>query len=455
MVLDPNGQRAGVPPPIDPPAGVVRCGPSMKHLRLALAFLAAAGTQPALAFHEGGVGSCEGCHSMHGKQDGSDPGPFLLKGSDSSSACLNCHSSDMLGTYEVFTGRNVPQVPPAQLTPGGDFGWLLKSYAWLGQNGTTESSPGEQHGHSILALDYGLAPDSVRLTAPGGSYPSDRLACTSCHDPHGRYRLSADGNIRTTGAPIVSSGSYGGAALALPGPSRAVGAYRLLAGVGYSPRSAGPGVFVPFGSSPPIALSPREFNRSERFTDTRVAYGSGMSEWCANCHGGIHVQQVSNSSSPFRHASGATARLSGGGELAIYNNYVRTGVLTGTQATSYTSMVPYEESMQDRVQLSQRAVSDGSVTGGPASGFENVSCLSCHRAHASGWDHALRWNMPPSGIIVFGGSWPGLDASGEAALARNAQGRTRGETRAAMYDREPSVYSAYQKVLCNKCHAKD
>ena len=25
-------------------------------------------------------------------------------------------------------------------------------------------------------------------------------------------------------------------------------------------------------------------------------------------------------------------------------------------------------------------------------GDENVMCLSCHRAHASGWDDALRWN---------------------------------------------------------------
>jgi hypothetical protein len=426
----------------------------MKLSRLALALVVAAGTQPAFAFHEGGVGECEGCHSMHGKQDGTKAGAFLLVGSDASSACLSCHASTTQGTYQVFTSRNVPQIPPAQLTPGGDFGWLLKSYAWLA-DGVQDSSPGERHGHSVIAADYGLVQDNTRLAAPGGSYPSSQLACTSCHDPHGRYRLLADGTVRQAGAPILASGSYGGAALAQPRTNGAVGVYRLLGGVGYTPRVTGPGTPLPFGADPPVALAPTSYNRGERSTDTRVAYGAGMSEWCANCHGSIHVQQVSNSTSAFRHASGASARLAGGGELAIYNSYVRTGVISGTQATSYTSLVPYEEGLRDRAQLAQRAVADGSAMGGPSTGFENVSCLSCHRAHASGWDHALRWNMPASGTIVFGGSWPGLDASGEAALAKNAQGRMRAETQAAMYDRDATTFAAYQKVLCNKCHAKD
>ena len=130
-------------------------------------------------------------------------------------------------------------------------------------------------------------------------------------------------------------------------------------------------------------------------------------------------------------------------------------MLTGTQLTSYTSMVPYEEGSIDRSTLSQHAVSDGSFTSGPSTGQENVMCLSCHRAHATGWDHATRWNMPPTGTIVFGGVWPGWNATGDAALAANAQGRTQAETQAAMYDRDAKSYSAYQKILCNKCHGQD
>ena len=86
-------------------------------------------------------------------------------------------------------------------------------------------------------------------------------------------------------------------------------------------------------------------------------------------------------------------------------------------------------------------------------------CLSCHRAHASGWDWAMRWNMRDAsintGYVTVGGQWPGLDATGDAALPANAQGRTQAETRGAMYDRDPTAYAPYQRALCNKCHAQD
>jgi cytochrome c553 len=161
------------------------------------------------------------------------------------------------------------------------------------------------------------------------------------------------------------------------------------------------------------------------------------------------------STSSFVHPSGNGALLTAGGEAAIYNQYVRTGVLTGTQASSYSSLVPFEEGTDVRATLASHATSDGSAKGGPVTGRENTMCLSCHRAHATGWDHALRWNMPPSGLLTFGGSWPGTDATGAARLPANAQGRTQAETRAAMYDRNASSFADYQKTLCNKCHAKD
>jgi hypothetical protein len=420
------------------------------HLTAALALVLA----PALAlpFHDGGVGACEGCHTMHAKPTGEPIGPTLLHGSDASSTCLNCHGGTTPGGYQVLSAFASGTLPPGNLTPGGDFGWLTRSYSWRGAQGTLETSPGANHGHSVTAADALLEPDYLHPTAPGGTYPSDRLSCISCHDPHGRYRLDANGSVRTEGNPTLSSGSYGGAHLAQPTSSGSVGVYRLLGGVGYAPKSAGP--VVPFSTNPPVALAPREYNRSERTTDVRVAYGSGMSEWCRNCHGYIHVPSPSAPDGTFSHAAGREARLNAGGELAIYNNYVRSGVLTGMQATSYTSLVPYEEGTSDRATLAPRAVSDGSALSGPFTGLENVMCLSCHRAHATAWDHAMRWNSPPSGYIVVGGAWPGTDAPGRAGLDEFAQGRTQAETQAAMYDRDARNYAEYQKVLCNKCHGQ-
>ena len=271
---------------------------------------------------------------MHGKADGAPSGPSLLIGSDPSSTCLTCHGGNTPNSYQVLTTSVAPGFAPTHYTPGGDFAWLTKSFNWAGATGV-ESSPASGTATASWRATAASFPTSARTTAPGGTYPSDQLTCISCHDPHGRYRLRPDQSIGRDGAPIVASGSYGGTDLRLPGAQGAIGVYRLLGGSGYAPKSAG--VVVPFLSNPPVALSPLAYDRSERVTETRVAYGSGMSDWCANCHPDIHTG-TANSGSVFKHPAGmqspamspSTARLTAGGEAAIYNNYVRTGVLTGS-----------------------------------------------------------------------------------------------------------------------------
>ncbi len=425
---------------------VVTSRAAMTWFRLTAALAVALAPALVRAFHDGGTGACDGCHGMHARPSGERTGPSLLLGSDASSTCLNCHGGSTPGGYQVLSTFLSATAVPGNFTPGGDFAWLQRSFTWTGAKGAVESSPGSRHGHSVVARDALLEPDYASTLAPGGTYPSDRLSCISCHDPHGRYRLDTGGSIRKDGAPIVSSGSYGGAA---PTQSSAVGAYRLLGGVGYAPRSAG--AVVPFSTSPPVALAPKTYNRSERTADVRVAYGAGMSEWCRNCHGFMHDGSTPGA---FSHPAGNDARLNAGNALQVYNTYVRSGVLTGMQSTSYTSLVPYEEGTVDRSTLASHAVSDGSVRSGPSTGRETVMCLSCHRAHATAWEHALRWNNPPAGYIVVEGSWPGIDAPGRARLPEFAQGRTRAETEAAMYGRDATSFGEYQKVLCNKCHGQ-
>jgi hypothetical protein len=434
--------------------------PALPRVAAALALLAL--SSPALAFHEGGVGACEGCHTMHNSSAGLavsarravfTGNAYLLQASDPSSTCLSCHASLAPGGANVLTPAPAPGLPPGNYTPGGDFGWLRKAWSWVGA-AALESSPGERHGHNVVAADYGLVPDGTFLAAPGGTYPSTQLSCVSCHDPHGRFRYAAGAFPSTTGAPIVGSGSYGGAGTLTPGASAAVGTYRLLAGQGYAPPGAAPA----FTADPPVALAPLLYNQGESAAQVRVAYGAGMSEWCGNCHPGIHASAAPGAG-PFSHPSGNLAKLSTQGEADLYDRYRATGSLTGSQSTAYWSIVPYEEGTGDRATLAAHATSDGSAAGGPATGQENVMCLSCHRAHASGWDFAMRWNMRDrtisSGYVTAGGQWPGIDAAGDAALPANAQGRTQAETRGAMYDRDASAFAPYQKVLCNKCHAQD
>ena len=317
-------------------------------------------SDPAEAFHSGGVGDCNGCHSIH-RPDGGNAGTgndnsIALMVSDPGSTCLKCHlivGEKLPSSYLVATADEdmPPGIPPSQLSPGGDFGWLKKNYRW--GDGDGGGSPGDRHGHNIVALDYRFAPDAGRTTAPGGSFPAARLSCISCHDPHGKYRRLADGTIGTAGMPIQASGSY--ATSPDPSGSGAVGVYRLLGGKGYV-TSLNDG--APFAADPPAAVSPENYNRPEDRGETRVAYGKGMSEWCANCHPAL----LGGSGGKKAHPAGNNIKFSAA-VAANYNAYVASGNLTGNPSTSYSSMVPFEMGTANYAALKGTAASTGGLRG--------------------------------------------------------------------------------------------
>jgi hypothetical protein len=400
------------------------------------------------AFHDGGVAQCDGCHTMHYSQAGlntypGSPNKYLLQGSDGSSTCLICHSATVTGGYAVATYPPPPPgVPPAQLTPGGDFAYIQRTYSWITSKGVQQTSPGERHGHNIIAIDYNYFQDTTYNTSPGGYYPSASLSCISCHDPHGRFRITNSSGIvaaSQVGAaipPIAGSGSYG----MLPTTATAVGVYRLLGGLNYQPKSLQGNYAFTYG--PFYAVSPSTYNRSEAASDTRVAYGQGVSEWCENCHGAYHM---AGSPSTFSHDSDM---IFGSTYANNYNIYVMTGDLTGTQATAYTSLVPFQTgNSTDLTTLSNIVAS----TAGPDPG-DIVNCLSCHRAHASAWDGALRWANYSSTLITVNGAYPGIDAPGTGSYGEYATGKTQAEYQQAMYGRPASKFAANQKTLCDKCH---
>lgn len=444
----------------------------MKVLKVSLILIAVALfsiglTSTSYAFHSGGVAECEGCHTMHNSFEGvkmtvnglatGTTNAYLLKGSDQSSTCLNCHNQpDTAPTsYHISTDESKlgPGVAPVELTPGGDFAWLKKTFTWVPRTGAaTETSAGERHGHNVVANDFNYVVDGIQTVAPGGSYPASNLSCISCHDPHGKYRRDLNGAIATTGKPIRASGSYNNSVD--PDANFSVGVYRLLAGNGYTPDSVGTNAFV---NDPPAAVAPSSYNRTEATTQTRVAYGKGMSEWCANCHTDMHND---NYPSTLRHPAGDAAKL--GAIAGNYNSYVKTGDLTGTSASSYTSLVPFEEGVTDQsiasyTQLKGHALNTDAQLGGPDSTKSNVSCMSCHRAHASGWDSMLRFSINNEFMVGADSTgapvYPGTDSAYTSLSA--AQGRTVAETQKAYYDRPATKFAAYQRVLCNKCHAKD
>ena len=426
------------------------------HWIIALAVVVIGLGGQAFAFHDGGVADCAGCHSMH-----SAAGPDLMVASDQSSTCLSCHESvnDTGPTrYHISTPdaelQNSTDIP-VQRTPGGDFGWLRQDFTATATYYAPIHNDGQTRGHNIVAADNGYIADTNNTIAPGGSMSSGQLGCQSCHNPHGQARIDESGNIvlptiGTTFPPITGSGSYGD----VPAAGEAVGVYRLLGQAGYQAT----GVPIAFDGVP-AAVVPSNYNRTEAVTPTRVAYGYGNTGgydswggWCSTCHPGMHGDSPGSPSGVVHPVNAAL-----NGEASNYNAYVKTGDLTGSNTDSFTSLVPYSSPVTNIALLSSLANNDGSVLTGPQ-GSDRLNCLSCHRAHASGWEYALRWNNeaefltlgPPATPI-----YPGIDA-GLGNQGQFNRGYTIAQMEAAYNDRPAGLeFAGHQRVLCNKCHLKD
>ena len=439
----------------------------MKHSSMTLAMAAVlvlglAGA--AYAFHDGGVAECSGCHSMHAAVSST----YLLVGSDQSSTCLACHENTTGGSYHMSTPESHftanPADGPLNKTPGGDFGWLRLDRTAVASYGRPLSFAGEDNGHNIVAADNNYIADST-ANAPGGTMPSNQLACTSCHDPHGRGRQVGTGaapNIQVpaigfTHDPIFDSGSYGSE----PTTGEAVGTYRLLPGYYYTAWDAVlfPGV--------PQAVVPSSYNRSEASTTPRTAYGyaavgdgtilpanggfAPWGKWCATCHPAMHTDTAG-----FKHK--VDDQLSTD-EVNAYNAYVMTGDLTGVfpRGGPYTSLVPFASNTRSITDLALLALNDDSDLSGPTT-QDRLACYTCHRAHASAWKWALRWNGDAE-FLTLGAAgnpvYPGTDTYPTNAGQFNA-GYSEEQMTDAYYGRLANrEFAAHQRSLCNKCHLKD
>ncbi|MCL7487986.1 MAG: hypothetical protein M8357_07430 [Desulfobulbaceae bacterium] len=367
----------------------------------------------AFAFHGGGVAHCDGCHSMHNSPENpisGTPNEALMKGSDASSTCLNCHAGS--------GGYHISSTDGSNLNGGGDFGWLVNEYTVAGRVTTTHA--GDNAGHNIVATDFGMAADATLTAAPGGTYDATLLGCTSCHDAHGQVLDGTAGGS----LPVGASGSYSADA-----PAGTIkGNYRLL---GDSLYEAGHNINdgFAFTNGAPVALS-------NHYNGYQVRYGSGMSEWCANCHTDYLVTDPDSMLG--KHPTAVL--LSKDGYDVNYNSYVATGDFTGTAATAFDPLVPFETGSADQATL----VTAGVTSTAGADAASQVMCLSCHRAHASAFNNMGRWDFETE-FLAHSSSINSTDISA---------------TGVAYYGDGVAVdvvakYGEAQRSLCNKCHVQD
>jgi predicted CXXCH cytochrome family protein len=318
----------------------------MRRLAVFLALTLMGISGPAPAFHDGGVASCQGCHAMHESQDGQlvVAGEGLLRGESATDLCLGCHANANGAVFGVE-----PLLPSPELG-GGNFIFLLEDNLNDFQNGAQQPVPGEVAGHSVVAPSAGLLPDSRWSSAPGGSFPSASLGCTSCHDPHGN------------------------------------GNFRMLYGAGPVQDE----LFF-FAADAPLAEG-IDLAGAPEGAANHTAYQGGWAQWCGNCHGDrYHAEGQSR----FEHPAEGSL---GGGIADRYNLYLGdANPLGGSPAASYLALVPFED-----------ASMTSSSSAGPSSG-SRVSCISCHRAHGSSAPASGRWDFNVSVLGddgVISGSLP-------------------------------------------------
>ena len=363
------------------------------------------------SFHAGGVGACDACHSMHNPKDtgAMGGGKAMLLASDPSSVCLNCHAGPGGGN-----SASVFSTDGSALSPGGDFYWLTKTFTWTGG-----SSPGDSHGHNIIAQDFNLNQDSRLTQSPGGNYQSSLLGCTSCHDPHGQVQ----GGTRQGSPPVSVSGSYG----ELPAAGTIEGNYRLLGDSRYGGGSAGAG--AQFAYDAPIARHDIN-NRFGESDASHVDYGVGMSEWCANCHQGILQNEHLVGTGGFEHPANEMLEA---GMVANYNSYISTGDLSGVVSTAYLQFVPFERGTSNS-QLLDPTSREGTNAN------SRVMCLTCHRAHASAFKSMGRWDLE---AVLLAESHPALDDGGVSG----------NDVYYSYYGRDiPVEFGPTQGTFCEKCH---
>lgn len=285
---------------------------------------------------------CGLCHTMHNSQKGTSMvagggGPItgLLR-----NTCIGCHT----GNNPDGSGMAIPFVLDSNGTDlaGGNFYFMQSDLPAV-----------HSLGHNVVGLNSSDATHS--FTPPGGS-GSSQLVCAGTNGCHGETlagytnEVSAMRGTHHDGANPIITG------------------FRLLKGITgveaadweYSPTANSHNQYKGDTGGPPGAN-----------TDTITAV-------CERCHGNFHTVAEVGSTSPWlRHPSDVA--LPGSSEYVSYN---KNGGVSG----EYNTIVPVASS------------TGSSVVSMPTGSNAIVTCITCHRAHASGYDSIMRWDYK---------NWPG------------------------------------------------
>lgn len=317
-------------------------------------------------------GTCSACHTMHNSQDGTaanfdgddTPNSKLLKG-----GCVGCHAQN---TADNVVDSVIPQVWHSNATDlaGGNFAGVVTADA-NGHNVSDVVSADATHTNTPPGYNSSYDPASTDFDT------TSRLVCAGQNGCHGN-RDESDEFTAVSGAHHGDDSilHYGSDFTFTGQGADITTSYRML--------------YKIKGAEDP------DWQKTNSSTDHNGYYGvvyadrttqstwSGMtgtiSELCSECHGAFHASPLSGDvgigdGSPWeRHPTDVV--IPNSGEYASINTTYQDETPVGRPAAFFTNA------------LAADAAKNGTV----AAGTDIVICLSCHRAHATDYADALRFD---------------------------------------------------------------
>lgn len=387
---------------------------------------------------------CTDCHTLHNSEDGSavswanadgsvkgGPNPEMLKRGNWTDMCLSCHMQGQNTSATAAlpgvedTGWTAPIVmtldgvdPAGVAMPGGDFYY---------------SNLDEKKGHNpaYTAGEVGGTPSSVFMTAdsvlgdtpPGGTIGGDNeWSCHTCHGMHSRFSSSytAWRQIARTTNGIVHTGNVSGFGVeTTAGGKTQNAAYEPL-----KSNSRGDVVGLNYVAVRPDGnpLEGASLTLDESDTNKNV-YRGGFSSFCSTCHGDFHggdaeTRTADNgitrvAGSWVRHPTNLKMNEAG----SKYGIATYTVVVTNTQSTNpnpvgYDWRYPLiQPDAEFTVKSSVASMTDATTAIGDA----RISCLTCHKAHATQYENMTRWDTNAHAFLADGE----LDMNGVASNGDN------------------------------------
>jgi hypothetical protein len=387
---------------------------------------------------------CTDCHTLHGSENGAavsagaGAGNWaggagyreLLKKGDWTDMCLSCHKEG----YNTSATADLPSVvnsgwtapivmtlngtePAGVSLPAGDF-YYSNVDPKKGHN------PAYTKGSMATATSKLMAADTtLGSTPPGGAITDSEWSCHSCHGMHSRFSgsYSAWRQIKRKVNGIVTTGDVSGLGVETVVPSDVQNA-------SYEPIKSNSRGDIQGTNYVNLRKDGNALQGADLLADysdtNKNIYQGGFSSFCSACHGDFHggngeARTADNAktrvnSTWIKHPTNVTMDMSTGSKYGIttYKAAVTNAQGTNPNPVGYDWRYPLVKADADFTVKSTVASMTDAAT---LATTDRMSCLTCHKAHASQYENMTRWDTNAHSFIANGAT----DFEGQVSTGDN------------------------------------